>query len=84
MNRSCSICFFFEVFDDLLQGGLAAALALLVPVDHEAPEPVAVVLVLFFRIEGEHAEAHQFLICIDGKRSRRSGHLGIGLGCLSQ
>ena len=75
---------FFEVFDDLLQGGLAVALALFIPVNHEAPEPVAVVLVLFFRIEYEHAEAHQLLICIDGKGPGHAGLLRVRLVRLPQ
>ena len=75
---------FFEVFDDLLQGGLAVTLALFAFVDHEAPEPVAVILVLVFRIECEHAEAHQLLICIDGKGPGHAGLLRVGLVRLPQ
>ena len=75
---------FFEVVDDLLQSGLTVALALFVPVNHEAPEPVAVVLVLFFRIECEHAEAHQLLICIDGKGPGHAGLLRVSFVRLSQ
>ena len=75
---------FFEISDDLLQGSLAVALALFVPINHEAPEPVAVVLVLFFRIEYEHAEAHQLFIRIDGKGPGHSGLLRVRLVRLPQ
>ena len=73
-----------EILYDFPQGGLAVALALLVLVDHEAPEPVAVVLILFFRIECEHAEAHQLLICIDGKGPGNAGLLRVRLVRLPQ
>ena len=70
---------FFKVFDDLLQGRLSIALALFVPINHEAPDPVAVVFVFLFRIECEHAETHQLLICIDGKGPSHAGLLRVGL-----
>ena len=73
-----------EILDDLLQGGLAEALALFVFVDHEAPEPVAVVLVFVLRIEGEHAEAHQPIVGVDAEGPGHAGVFGVGLLRLPQ
>ena len=66
---------FLEVLNDLLQGGLAVTLALFAFVDHEAPEPVTVVFILFFRIECEHAEADQSVVRVDRERTRSAGVL---------
>ena len=73
-----------EIADNFLQSGLTAALVLLRFVDHEAPEPVAIIRIFPFRIKGKHAEAHQLLICIDGKGPGYAGLLCVRLVRLSQ
>ena len=73
-----------EVLDDLPQRCLAIAFVLLVFVNHKAPEPVAVILILFFGVKGEHAEAHKLLICIDGKGPGHARLLRVGLIGLPQ
>ena len=73
-----------EIADDLPQGGLTVALALLVSVDHEAPEPVAVIRVPCLRSEGKHRKADELFVRIDRKRTRDAGVLRVGLVGLFQ
>ena len=50
---------------------------LLVFVDHEAPEPVAVIRIIVFRVKGKHAKANRPVVRIDCERTRNAGVLFI-------
>ena len=68
-----------EISDYLLKSRLAVAFSLLVLVDHESPEIIAVFLIFVFRVEREHAEAHEPVIGVDAEGTRYSGIFRIGL-----
>ena len=66
-----------EIADNFLQSGLTAALVLLRFVDHEAPEPVAIIRIFPFRIKGKHTKAHEPIVRIDAEGTGDAGVLFI-------
>ena len=73
-----------EIADNFLQSGLTAALVLLRFVDHEAPEPVAIIRIFPFRIKGKHTKAHEPIVRIDGEGPGHAGGLRFGFRKLTQ
>ena len=54
----------FEILDDLMKCSLTVALALLVFVNHKAPETVSVNRILILGVQGEHTEADNLIFSV--------------------